>query len=310
MNSFVIHTLGCGSAKPSTRHNPSATIVEHRRTLYMVDCGEGAQQMMQRMRLPFSRLRHIFLTHLHGDHVLGLPGLVGTLGLSSVEGKLTIHTFRKGAEVLRPMLDFFAPDRRLEVEFNIIEPVDGEVLSTPSLSVRAVRLDHRVPAVGYIFEEKPGLRHLRRDMADFHGVPMWQFRQIKEGADFIRPDGTVISNAILTSDPDPALSYAHISDTAYMPQLADKLGHPDLLFHETTYLDEHLAEARQRAHSTARQAAMIARDSGAKRLLTGHYSSRYRDEQECVRQAREIFPATILGREGLSIPVADTRIDY
>lgn len=307
---MIVHTLGCGSAKPSTRHNPSATVVEHRGTLYMVDCGEGAQQMMQRMRLRFSRLRHIFLTHLHGDHVLGLPGLIGTLGLSGVDGKITIHTFRQGRDILAPMLDFFAPGNRPEVEFDIIEPTDATILTTPSLTVRTVRLNHRVPTVGYIFEETPSLRHLRRDMADFHGVPMVRFRDIKAGADFVKPDGTVVPNALLTFDPTPPRSYAHISDTAYMPDLAPRLGKPDLLFHETTYLDENLADAIERGHSTARQAATVARDAGAGRLLTGHYSSRYRDEGEFLRQAREIFPATILGREGLSIRVDDTRTDY
>ena len=307
---MIVHTLGCGSAKPSVRHNPSSTVVEHRGTLYMVDCGEGAQQTMQHMKLRFSRLRHIFLTHLHGDHVLGLPGLIGTLGLSGVEGKITIHTFRKGEEILTPILDFFSRDERLEVEFNIIEPADAVVLDTPSLSVRTVRLDHRVPTVGYIFEEKPALRHLRRDMADFHGVPVAAYRSIKEGADFVKPDGTLLPNAMLTSDPSPARSYAHISDTAYMADLAPKLGSPDLLFHETTYLEENIADARERGHSTAREAAIVARDSGARQLLTGHYSSRYRDEKEFLRQAQEIFPATILGREGLSIDVSDSRTDY
>lgn len=310
MGAFRIHTLGCGSAKPSVKHNPSCTVVNHHDTLYMVDCGEGAQKSFQQMRLKFSRLRHIFLTHLHGDHVFGLPGLVGTLALSGIGGKITIHTFEEGKRILTDIFDYFSRDLPIEVEFHVIEPCDGVVLDLPKLRIRAVSLAHRVPAVGYIFEEKPGLRHIKGDMAAFHQVPVREMRAIQEGADFVRPDGRVIPNAMLTTDPSPALKYAHISDTAYMPSVAQRIGKTDLLFHETTYLDEHRALAEQRGHSTARQAAMIARDSGAARLLTGHYSSRYHDERQFLTEAREVFRNTILNREGLSIDVGDSRIDY
>lgn len=303
MSTFKIHTLGCGSAKPTLRHQPSSTVVDHRDTLYMVDCGEGAQLAFQRQHLRFSRLRHVFLTHLHGDHVLGLPGLVSTLGLGGNGGKLTVHTFAGGRKILQKIFYFFAGDLPFDVEFNIIEPTEAVILDTPSLTVRTIPLQHRVPTVGFIFEEKPKLRHIRRDMIDFHQVPVSQIRSIKEGADFIRPDGEVISNEILTSLASPSLSYAHISDTAYIPELAEKIGPVDLLFHETTYTDQHLAEAAPRGHSTARQAAMVARDAGAKALLTGHYSSRYKDDTVFLKEAQQIFPNVILNREGLITPL-------
>ena len=299
MSTFKIHTLGCGSAKPTLRHQPSSTVVEHRENLFMVDCGEGAQLAFQRQRLRFSRLRHIFLTHLHGDHVLGLPGLVSTLGLGGTGGKLTVHTFAEGKKILQKIFYFFGGDLPFEVDFNVIEPVEGTVLETPSLTVRTVPLQHRVPTVGYIFEEKEKPRHILRDMIDFHEVPNYQIRMIKAGADFIKPDGTVIPNSHLTSPPTPSLSYAHISDTAYMPELASKIGPVDLLFHETTYTEAHRAEAAPRGHSTAKQAAMVARDAGAKALLTGHYSSRYNDDTVFLSEAREIFPNVILNHEGL-----------
>lgn len=303
MAEFNIHTLGCGSAKPTLRHLPSCTVVDHHDTLYMIDCGEGAQRSFQKHRLKFSRLRHIFLTHLHGDHVLGLPGLLSSLALGSAGGKLTIHTFKEGERILRQILDFFAGDLSYELEFNIIKPEDRIILETPTLTVRTVRLEHRVPTVGYIFEEKPKPRHIRRDMIDFHKVPVAQIRNIKEGMDFIKPDGTVIPNRMLTSDPSPSYSYAHISDTIYMPALAKKIGPVDLLFHETTYLDDHKDDAAKRYHSTARQAAAVARDAGAKRLLTGHYSSRYKDENGFKAEAETVFPNVILNHEGLVIPV-------
>lgn len=303
MSSFTIHTLGCGSAKPTLRHQPSSTVLDYRGNLFMIDCGEGAQYAFQRHHLKFSRLSHIFLTHLHGDHVLGLPGLISSLALGGAGGKMTIHTFAEGKKILTRIFDFFARDLPFEVEFDVIKPEEKVILETPSLTVRTIPLDHRVPTVGYVFEEKQKPRHIVRDMIDFHQVPFSRINRIKEGEDFVKPDGTVIPNAMLTTPPTPALSYAHISDTAYMPELAEKIGPVDLLFHETTYLDCNLAEARQRGHSTARQAAMTARDAGAKALLTGHYSSRYKNDEDFRKEALDIFPNVILNNEGTVLPL-------
>lgn len=303
METFDVHILGCGSAKPSIDHNPSSTVVNFRENLFMIDCGEGAQKEFQRQHLKFSRLNHIFLTHLHGDHVFGLPGLIGTLALSGLGGDITIHTFEEGRKILGSIFDYFNRGLPIEVKWDIIEPRDATVYETDTLRVRTVRLDHRVPSVGYIFEEKPRLRHIRRDMCDFHGVPLWAFNSIKGGADFTKPDGSIIANSLLTSDPARERSYAHIGDTAYIPALADKIRGVDLLFHETTYLSDNVDNARERGHSTALQAAIVARDAEVGCLLTGHYSSRYKDINSFVEEASTVFPNVIAGREGLVIPV-------
>lgn len=299
MSNFVIHTLGCGSAKPSLRHQPSCTVVEHRGSLYMVDCGEGAQLAFMKQRLSFAKLRHIFLTHLHGDHVLGLPGLISTMALKNLGGDLTIHTFEDGARQLKNMIDYFCRDKSFQLNFNIIKPEEKIILDTKSLTVRTIPLDHRVPCVGYVFEEKPKLRHINPEMTRFHEVPVSMMKLIKEGEDFIKPDGTIIPNKMLTTDADPSFSYAHIGDTGYMPEIAKKIGPVDLLFHETTYLEDRLNDAVERGHSTARQAAMVACDAGAKRLLTGHYSSRYNDDSLFLKEASEVFPNVVLNTEGL-----------
>lgn len=267
----------------------------------MVDCGEGAQLGLMRQRLPFNRLRHIFLTHLHGDHVFGLPGLVGTLALNNTGGDLTIHTFEEGKRQLESIFRYFNRDTPFDIRFNVIKPEEAVILSTKSLTVRTVPLKHRVDTVGFIFEETPKLRHINPEMTRFHNVPHYMMNSLKEGADFITPDGRTIPNEILTTPPSPSLSYAHMSDTVYMPELAEKIGPVDLLFHETTYLEEHRALAAPRGHSTARQAAMVARDAGARCLLTGHYSSRYNDDFLFKREAEEIFPHVILNREGLVV---------
>lgn len=303
MNDFKVHTLGCGSAKPSLRHLPACTVVEHRGTLYMIDCGEGAQLSFMRKRLPFSKLRHIFITHMHGDHVLGLPGLLSTMALQNNGGEITIHTFKEGAEELKRIIDYFSRDTPFKINFNIIKPKEQVVLETKSLSVRTIPLDHRIPTVGYVFEEKPKERHINPEMTSFHQVPVAMMKRIKAGEDYIKPDGTVVANKLLTTDADPSLSYAHISDTAYLPDIAEKIGPVDLLFHETTYLDEHEADAMKRGHSTARQAATVARDAHAGQLITGHYSSRYNDDTPFLTQAQEVFPNVILNHEGLTVEV-------
>lgn len=266
----------------------------------MVDCGEGAQKAFMQQRLSITRLGNIFLTHMHGDHVLGLPGLISTLGLQDTGGVLTIHTFADGAKILKEIFDYFGRNLPYDIRFNILDPTKEEIaFENKSLTVRTIPLKHRIPTVGYVFEEKPKPRHLNREMCDFHGVPISQFNNIKAGLDFTKTDGTVISNEKLTTPPSPSLSYAHISDTIFVPSLADKIGPVDLLFHETTYLDSEADMAIKNYHTTARQAAEMAKLSGARWLLTGHYSSRYKDEEEFRRQAMEVFPNVILNREGL-----------
>lgn len=298
---FEINILGCGSAKPSLVHNPSCTVVNFRENLFMIDCGEGAQKELQRQRLKLPRLNHIFLTHLHGDHVFGLPGLIGTMALSGLEGNIIIHTFEDGRQILSSMFDYFNRGLPIDVKFNVIRPEEAIVFENASLRVRTIPLRHKIPAVGYVFEEKPGLRHIDRASCDFHGVPTWAFNKIKAGENFIKPDGTVISNTLLTKDPSPTRSYAHISDTAYIPDLARKIKGVDLLFHETTYLTQDMDKAKERGHSTAAEAARVALDAGAGKLLTGHYSSRYKDDNLFLEEARSIFPNVVLGKEGLRV---------
>jgi len=274
-------------------------VINHRGNLIMIDCGEGAQLALMRHRLSFSRLRHIFITHLHGDHVFGLPGLIGTLALNGTGGDITIHTFEEGRQQLKSIINYFCRDTPFDICFNIIKPEEAVILKTKSLTVRTIPLKHRVDTVGFVFEETPGRRHINPQMTRFHQVPVFMMNRIKDGEDFVTSDGRTIPNDILTTPPSPSLKYAHISDTIYMPEIAEKIGPVDLLFHETTYLEEHKTLARQRFHSTARQAATVARDAGAKILLTGHYSSRYNDDTPFLDEARDIFPNVILNREGL-----------
>lgn len=298
-NKFIRYTLGCGSAKPTLRHLPSCTVLNIHGRLIMIDCGEGAQLSMLRQRLSPARLTDIFLTHLHGDHVLGLPGLLGTMALGHHDRPVTIHTFAEGIEMLRTIMGYFNEGSTLDVKYNLITPTDDIIYEDNTLRISTVSLNHRVPDVGFIFEEQPKERHIDIEKCTEQGVPFAAMKSLRQGCDFVTACGDVIANEELTTPPTPSIRYAHISDTAYMPGLADRIGAVDLLFHETTYLEQHADLARQRWHSTAAQAARVAKESGAKFLLTGHYSSRYAFDDEFLAEAQSIFPRTILNDEGL-----------
>lgn len=304
MSQFNVNILGCGAATATTFHNPSSQAVSFRDNLMMIDCGESAQAMLGRMHLKFSRLSHIFISHLHGDHFFGLPGLLSTLSLHEKSGTVTVHAFPAGLEVLRKTMSIFCPDPTFEIEYAPLAYADATILETDALTVESIRLKHRVPCVGFIFREKPKLRHINGEMVRFYDIPHYRLPAIKAGEDYTLQDGTVIPNHRLTTAPDPALSYAYLSDTAFCPALVEKIRGVSLLYHEATYGDDKEVQAAQRGHSTARQAAMIARDAEAGQLMLGHFSKRYKDiEAQLLAQAREIFPNTILAREGLTVDI-------
>lgn len=304
MANFDLHILGCGSATPSLRHLPACQVIDFRDRLMLVDCGEGAQLSIRRQGLKFSRITDIFISHLHGDHFLGLPGLLSTLSLHDIEGAVTVHTFAEGKQLLTGILDMLCRDRTFDLRFNIIDPhADTVILDEKALTVRAFPLYHRINAVGFRFDEKPKARHIRGDMAKFYNVPHYRMDELRDGADFITSDGRVIANDILTTDADRSVSYAYASDTMYNPRVADAVRGVDVLYHEATYSHEFAEKAASRGHSTARQAAEIARDAGVGKLVLGHFSKRYLDETPLVDEAREIFPNTVAANEGMTINI-------
>lgn len=301
MSQFAVNILGCGSATPSLRHQPTSQVVDFRDRLMMIDCGEGAQLAMRRDRLKFSRLNNIFISHLHGDHVLGLPGLLSTLSLHDLSGTVTVHVFEEGAEILSKIVDFFCRERSYDLRFNVIKPESAVIFEDHALTIETFPLYHRVPCVGFIFREKPKLRHLRGDMVKFFDIPVSQLHAIKEGADYVTPDGRVIENFRLTTAADPSVSYAYCSDTLYDKRVAEAVKGVDTIFHEATYVDADKEKAHQRGHSTASEAARVALEAGANRLIIGHYSKSYVDESRHLAEARAIFDNTILANEGLKI---------
>lgn len=301
MDKFQVTILGCASAKPTFRHHPSSQVINFRDNLFMIDCGEGTQMQFARMRFKMNRLRHIFISHLHGDHCYGLPGLLSTIGLTGCGGRVTVHLPEEGVPLLKPLIDYSSHD--LEVDFAPYRYGNNVIFEDKALTVNTVPLKHRLPTVGFVFREKPKLRHLDAEMVRFHEVPVRYLAGIKAGDDYVKPDGTVVSNERLTKPADPSRTYAYISDTLPLKAVANEVKGADLLYHEATFLHDLAARAKETCHTTALQAATLARDAEVKRLLIGHFSSRYADDTPLLDEARSVFPETLLANEGLTLDV-------
>lgn len=304
MEKFELYILGCGSALPTTRHFPTSQVLNVRDKLYMIDCGEGAQLQFRKSRLKFSRLNHIFISHLHGDHCFGLWGLISTLNLLGRTAELHIYSPRGLEALLLPTLAFFNRQMTYRVlfhEFDTDKP--SLVYEDRSLTVTTIPLRHRIPCCGFLFAEKQGLNHIVREMVDFYKVPLFEMNRIKNGADYVTPEGEIVPNRLLTRPADPPRRYAYCSDTICLPGLAAQLRGVDLLFHEATFASDNLGRAKETYHTTAVQAAELARSAEVKKLLIGHFSARYEDESVLLEEAREIFPETLLASEMLCVQV-------
>lgn len=302
MELFKIHILGCGSALPTLQHNASSQVVEIRGKMFMVDCAEGTQTQLRRSKINFQRLQAVFISHLHGDHCFGLIGMISTFGLMGRTAPLSIY----GPKELGPVLDMLITTFCDKLSFEVVFlPVDTKtravVYEDRSLTVETIPLQHRVPCAGYLFREKPTLPHIRRDMIDFYGIPFSQINNIKAGADWIAEDGEAIANARLVTPADKPRSYAYCSDTRYVPDLWKEVEGVDVLYHESTYASDYADRARMYFHSTAKEAAEVAKAAHVGKLLLGHYSARYNDESKILKEARAVFPNSFLTSEGMTV---------
>ena len=302
MEKFELHILGCGSALPTTRHFATSQVVNLRDKLFMIDCGEGAQMQLRKSRLKFSRLNHIFISHLHGDHCFGLMGLISTFGLLGRTAELHIHSPKGLEELLTPMLNFFCHTLAYKVIFHEFDTRQTSVVyEDRSMTVTTIPLQHRIPCCGFLFAEKARPNHIIRDMVDFYKVPVYELNRIKNGSDYVTPEGEVIANTRLTRPSDPPRKYAYCSDTIFRPEIVKQLSGVDLLFHEATFAESELARAKDTYHTTAAQAARIALEAGVRQLVIGHFSARYEDESILLKEASAVFPNTILAKENLCI---------
>ena len=298
MQKSTLTILGCGSALPTRKNFPSSQILEIRDKQYMIDCGEGTQIRMRQMGVKTARLGHIFISHLHGDHCFGLIGMISSFGMLKRTADLHIHAQPDLEKILKPQLMYFCQDLPFEIIFHDINPRKTELIfEDRSIKVFTIPLKHRVPCCGFLFEEKPRDSHIIREMIDFYNIPTWRIPKIKQGEDFITDNGEIIANKQLTTPAGKPKRYAYCSDTAYSEKIIPIIEGVDCLYHEATFMEEEMTRSNQTEHSTARQAAEIARKANVKKLIIGHYSARYINQNALLEEALAVFENTVLGED-------------
>lgn len=297
-----LHILGCGSALPNHTNFPTSQLLEMREKQFLIDCGEGSQIRLRQMGLKTNRLGHVFISHLHGDHCFGLLGFVSSLGLMNRTAELHIHGPLGIEEIFRPQFNFFCAELPFQILFHEFDAYQHQLIfEDRTVEVFSIPLKHRVPCSGFLFSEKTGDRHIKRDMIEFYQIPNSQIHKIKVGDDFVKEDGTVVKNEILTSNPNPTVKYAYCSDTAYSEKIIPMIKEVDLLYHEATFADSEIKRAKQTLHSTATQAGKIASGAAVKKLLIGHFSARYPNPQLLLDQAKKEFDQTFLASDMLTV---------
>jgi ribonuclease Z len=291
--------LGCHSATPHWDARPTAQVLEIKGHLFLIDCGEGTQVQLRRTKVKFSRIRHIFISHLHGDHFFGLVGLISTFRLLGREAELHIYGPKGIKEAIVLQLKLGNSWTNYPLLFHELNANKPELLfEDEKVSVHTIPLNHRIYANGFLFREKPGDRKLNVRAVKAAGVSMSYYQKIKQGFDVESEDGRIIANSDLTHDPEPVKSYAFCSDTAYFPQIISQLNQVTILYHEATFLEKHKDLAIKTGHSTAKEAAMIANEANVSTLILGHYSGRYGDLELFRSEAREIFDNVELAEDG------------
>ena len=299
-----LNILGCHSATPLENAHTTSQVLEVKDHIFLIDCGEGTQIQLRNQKIKFSRIKHIFISHLHGDHFYGLVGLVSTFRLLGRIADLHIYGPKGIKEVLTLQLKLANSWTNYNLLFHELEQEESVLIfEDDSLSVHTIPLDHRVYTNGFLFEEKPGLRRLDKEKIKNYDIPHYDFQQLKLGKDLVLEDGTVVQNDRVTLNPKPIKRYAFCSDTAYNESIVPLVEGVDLLYHEATFLDAHENLAEKTKHSTATQAAKIAQLAKVKRLVLGHFSSRYRDKNGFLTEAAPFFDEVELAVDGKTFDI-------
>lgn len=296
--------LGCYSATPRIAAHTTAQILETRGHVFLIDCGEGTQMELRKNKIKFNQIKHIFISHLHGDHCFGLIGLISTFRLLNRETNLHIYGPKGLKELILVQLKLSNSWINFELIFHEIESFKSELIyEDDKLEVRTIPLDHRVYTNGYLFKEKPFDRKLDIDAAEANNIDVAYYRKLKQGEDVLNNDGILISNSAVTSKGLVPKCYAFCSDTAYKEDIIPLINEVDVLYHESTFLEVHAKLCSKTKHSTAKQAATIAKKAKVGTLILGHYSSRYSDLEEFRTEALAIFKAVELARDGKTFQI-------
>ncbi|HKX85192.1 MAG TPA: ribonuclease Z [Flavobacterium sp.] len=291
--------LGCYAATPRTFTNPTSQVLEINNRLFLIDCGEGTQVQLRKNKVKFSAINQIFISHLHGDHLYGLIGLVSTFNLLNRNNSLTIYGPVGVKEIIKLQLKLSNSWPQYELNFVELSSSESELIfEDDKVTVKTIPLKHRVYTNGFLFEEKRKERKLNIDKVQEYEIETCYYQNIKNGRDITLDDGRVIPNEVLTFDPPEPKSYAFCSDTMYSESIVPIIKEVNVLYHESTFLDseEHLAEKTM--HSTAKEAARIALKANVGQLVLGHYSTRYDSIELFKEEAQTVFKNTILGDDG------------
>ncbi len=297
-----LHILGCYAATPRTLSNPTSQVLDIKNHLFLIDCGEGTQVALRKHKIKFSRINHIFISHLHGDHFFGLPGLVSTFQLLGREKELHIYGPKGIKEVISLLLKVGNSWTKYPLLFHELESKESVPLyEDDKVRVTTIPLDHRIYTNGFLFQEKPQERSLNVAAVSKYDIDKAYYTNIKKGKDVMLEDGSILSNAELTFDPPAPKSYAYCSDTVYDPRIIPLIQRADLLYHEATFLESEAQLARKTKHATAKEAATIAKEADVKQLLLGHFSTRYKDFTMFSKEAQVIFSNVLLAEDGKEI---------
>lgn len=291
--------LGCYAATPRTLTNPTSQVLEINNHVILIDCGEGTQVELRRHKIKFSRINHIFISHLHGDHFFGLPGFISTMRLLGRDKELHVYGPKGIKEAITLLLKLGDSWTNYPLLFHELTSKETElVFEDDKISVSTIPLDHRVYTNGYLFKEKLGKRKLNVAAVEKYGIDKAYYNNIKNGRDITLDNGSIVPNKELTYDPPKPKSYAFCSDTIYDESLADKVKEVDVLYHESTFLDSEAHLAAKTKHATAKQAAQVAKDANVKTLVLGHYSTRYKSIELFKEEASTVFPNVLLADDG------------
>lgn len=301
--SIKLTILGCHSATPRVNSHPTSQYLEINNRSFLIDCGEGTQRQMRRYKVGFSKINHIFISHLHGDHFFGLIGLISTYGILNREKDLHIFGPKGIKDCIEMQLNISQSHVKFSLIFHELSSKKSELIfEDEKVSVYTIPLKHRVYTNGFFFLEKEKPRNLNMDaIQGFAEIKTCDYNNIKAGKDIVLANGKVISNKELTINAPKPKSYAYCSDTLYKPSIMSIIEGADLLYHESTFLSDREDLAKKTEHSTAKQAAAIAKNAKVKTLVLGHYSSRYKDIALFKNEAETIFSNVVLAEAGLEI---------
>lgn len=297
---FELTILGSSSATPTSYRHPTSQILNHSEHLFLIDCGESTQIQLRRFKFKIQRVDHIFISHLHGDHFFGLPGLLGSMHLLGREKVLHIYSPPGLEEIIKTINYHSKTFLKYEVVFHTINKENERkiIFEGEKLSVEPIVMNHRIPCYGFLFQEKEPLRNILKKKIEEYHIPLNQIHEIKRGADFISPKGKIITNSEITTPPPLPRSYAYCSDTLFNESYIEQIKNVNLLYHEATFGSEMIERAKETYHCTAKQAATIAQKANVGQLIIGHYSARYKELDPLQQEASAIFSNTLLAIEG------------